>query len=299
MTTTETSAHPPATRAWLLAVRPPTLTAAAAPVVVASAMAHAAGDFRAGVLLVALAVAVLLQVGANLANDVFDFERGVDGEERLGPPRAAAGGMLTPGTIRAGMLVALGTACVLGLYLVYVGGWPILVLGAAAIAAALAYTGGPWPYGYHALGDAFVFAFFGLAATCGTYYLHTGEVTAAAALAACVFGALATAILVVNNVRDRATDERAGKRTLAVLLGDRAARAQYALLLAAAFGLAAALAAATTWWALLALVSAHLAARLGGTVLRGTEGRALNATLKDTARLQLIFGVLLVMGFLL
>ncbi len=301
MTTTAAPAAPPRpgiVKTWTLAARLPTLPAAAVPVLVGSGAAQAAGDFNVAVFFVALAAALLIQMGTNFANDVFDFERGADTDERLGPPRVTQSGMLSPRDVRAGTAVAFGTAALLGLYLVWVGGWPILAIGAASILAGLAYTGGPWPFGYHGLGDAFVFVFFGLVAVCGTYYLHTGDVSGISLAAGSVVGLLITAILVVNNLRDRATDERTGKRTLAVRLGDRATRAQYVLLLAGAYAIAIAMAIASSWWLLLPLGSLPLAARVAAPIIRGIDGRALNLTLKGTARLALVFGVLLTAGFL-
>jgi len=220
---------------WLLAARPPTLWAAVVPVVVGTALAVADGDFRLPVFLMALAAALLLQVGTNFANDVFDFERGADTGERLGPPRVTQSGLLTPSDVRRGMAAAFGGAMLLGLGLTYYGGWPIIGIGVLSIVAGVIYTGGPWPTGYHGLGDAFVFCFFGLVAVGGTYYLHTDTLRWAAIAAAVPVGLLITAILVVNNLRDRETDARSGKRTLAVRLGDRATRLQYAALVGGSY----------------------------------------------------------------
>jgi 1,4-dihydroxy-2-naphthoate octaprenyltransferase len=283
----------------MLAARPPTLTAAAVPVLVGTAAAIRAGEFSLAVLIAALAAALLIQVGTNFANDVFDFERGTDTDERLGPPRVTQTGLLTPRDVRLGMVVAFGSAALLGLYLAYVGGWPIIAVGVASIIAGVAYTGGPWPFGYHGLGDLFVFCFFGLVAVCGTYYLHTGDVSGLSIAAGCAVGCPVTAILIVNNLRDRGTDARTGKRTLAVRLGDRLTRWQYAAAIATAYGLSGAMAIVASPWLLLPLLSLPLAARLVSPVLGGTEGRALNLTLKATAQFTLVFGVLLAAGFLL
>jgi 1,4-dihydroxy-2-naphthoate octaprenyltransferase len=268
-------------------------------VLAGSAAAAHDGEFRTVVFIVTLAAALLLQIGANLANDVFDFERGADAEDRLGPPRATQMGLLAPGEVRWGMFATFGGAALIGLYLAWVGGWPILAIGAASIVAAVVYTGGPWPIGYHGLGDVFVFAFFGLAAVCGTYLLHAGHVGAVAWATAVPVGLLITAILVVNNLRDLRSDARAGKRTLAVRIGDRATRAEYALLVGGAYVAAAAMAAAFTPWLLLALLSVPAAAVVAAPVLRGVEGRPLNVTLKRTAQLALLFGVLLSAGYLM
>ncbi len=294
---TQAPAH--ALNAWLLAARPATLPAAAAPVLVGTGAAIHAGAASLAVFLAALVAALLIQVGTNFANDVSDFERGADTHERLGPPRATHDGLLTARAVRFGMVAAFGAAALFGLYLAYVGGWPIIVVGVASIIAGVAYTGGPWPFGYHGLGDVFVFCFFGLVAVCGTYYLHTGEVSGTSVAAGAAVGFLVTAILVVNNLRDRETDARAGKRTLAVRVGDRATRLEYAALLAGAYVIALALAVVVSWWLLLTLLSLPVAMRAATPLLRGADGRALNLTLRDTARLALVFGVLMAAGFVL
>ncbi|MDE3094505.1 MAG: 1,4-dihydroxy-2-naphthoate polyprenyltransferase [Chloroflexota bacterium] len=294
-----TQAPPNALNAWLLAARPATLPAAAAPVLVGTGAAIHAGAASLPVFFAALLAALLIQVGTNFANDVADFERGADTHERLGPPRATHGGLLTARAVRFGMIAAFGAAALFGLYLAYVGGWPIIAVGVASIIAGVAYTGGPWPFGYHGLGDVFVFCFFGLVAVGGTYYLHTGELTGTSVAAGAAVGFLVTAILVVNNLRDRETDARAGKRTLAVRIGDRATRMEYAALLAGAYIIALALAVAVSWWLLLTLLSLPAAMRAALPLLRGADGRALNLTLRDTARLALVFGVLMAAGFVL
>lgn len=293
------TAWPGLIKTWTLAMRLPTLPAAAVPVLVGSGAAQAAGDFRVDVFFVALVAALLIQIGTNFANDVFDFERGADTDERLGPPRVTQSGLLTARDVRIGTAVAFGSAALLGLYLAWVGGWPIIAIGSASIVAGLAYTGGPWPFGYHGLGDAFVFVFFGLVAVCGTYYLHTGDVSGLSVAAGCAIGLLVTAILVVNNLRDRATDAQTGKRTLAVRLGDRATRAQYVALVGGAYMIAIAMAMASSWWLLLPIASLPLAARVTAPILHRTQGRPLNLTLKGTARLALVFGALLTAGFVL
>jgi len=293
------SVRPGFVSTWLLAARPATLWAAVVPVVVGTAAAQRDGDFRLPVLVLALAASLLLQIGTNLANDVFDFERGADTGERLGPPRVTQTGLLSPGDVRSGMLTTFGAAAVLGLGLAYWGGWPIIVVGALAIVAGVVYTGGPWPTGYHGLGDAFVFCFFGLVAVAGTYYLHTDTLSWPAIAAAVPVGFLITAILVINNLRDIETDARTGKRTLAVRLGERSTRAEFAALVAGAYAVAVAMAAVWSWWLLLPLLSAPAAARVAAPVLGGARAGALNVALKGTAQLQLLFGLLLALGFLL
>jgi len=284
---------------WVLAGRPRTLPIAVAPVLVGSALAAADGRFAPLPAAAALVGALLLQVGANLANDVFDFEKGADTEKRLGPPRAAQLGLLTPGALRSGTALAFAAAACVGVYLVSAGGWPIAVLGAAAIATGLAYTGGPWPLGYHGLGDAAVFLFFGLAASCGTYWVQALELPARVAFAGVALGALATSILAVNNLRDAATDASAGKHTLAVRFGESFARRQYTGLLALAYlvpaGLWATGAATAGVW--LAWLTLPWALKLAGRVRR-ESGAPLNEVLAATARLELAFSALFALGIL-
>ncbi len=285
---------------WLMAVRPITLTAAVAPVLVGAAAAGAKGDFRPLVFAATLAAAVLIQVGTNLANDLFDFQRGADTAERLGPLRVTQSGLIAPGQMRAATYVTFGAAAAIGLYLAVVGGWPILAIGVACIAAGLAYTGGPWPLGYHGLGDLTCFLFFGLAAVVGTYYLQAETLEAIAFIAAVPVGLTVTAILVANNLRDIDTDRRAGKATLAVLLGERYTRLQYALLVLGAYAaLPLLLLGGAGAWVWLPCLSLPLALPLLSTVLSGGRGRALNPVLKGTAQLHLAFGGLLALGLLL
>ena len=285
-------------RAWILAARPATLTAAAAPVAVGTAVAYAAGGFALGPALAALLGAFWIQIGTNFANDVFDAEKGADGPARLGPTRAVASGLVTSAQMRRGMIVAFALATLCGAYLTAVAGWPVIAIGVASVIAGIAYTGGPWPLGYHGLGDVFVMAFFGFVAVCGTAYVQAGYVPALAWWLAVPVGALATAILVVNNLRDRAGDAACGKRTLAVRLGRRGAIAEYALLLAAAFAVPAILVVAGgSPWLLLPLATAPVAARLVRRV-QTSEGAGLNPLLGATARLLLVHSALLAAGAL-
>ncbi|HEX9603636.1 MAG TPA: 1,4-dihydroxy-2-naphthoate polyprenyltransferase, partial [Myxococcales bacterium] len=287
------TAPPPAgIRVWLLAARPRTLTAAVVPVLVGMAVAAAYGGFRPLPALAALLTAMCIQIGTNFANDFHDFQRGADTHERVGPQRVTQSGLVAPRTVRAAALGTFGVALVIGIYLAVVGGWPILITGLASIAAGWAYTGGPWPFGYHGLGDLFVFVFFGLVATAGTTYVQLHAVPPAAWIAAVPVGALATAILVVNNLRDIATDARAGKRTLAVRLGADATRVEYVVLLVVAFAAPFALLPLARPWVLLPLASLPLAAAPLRLVFRG-QGAELNAALGTTARLHLAYGALL------
>lgn len=285
---------------WWLAIRPPTLTAALVPVAVGTALAWHDGMFAALPALAALAGALLIQIGTNLANDVADFERGADTATRLGPQRATQSGLLTPDQVRRGSWMAFGGAALAGLYLVAHAGWPIAVLGIASILSGWAYTGGPWPLGYHGLGDVFVFLFFGVAAVAGTYFVQAGHLRAVALAASVPVGALATAILVVNNVRDRDTDAAAGKRTLAVRIGERAARGQYVALLAITYAVPAGLVftGAAGAWVLLTWATVPEAVALGRAMLDTTEPGTFNVLLRRTARLQLRFGLLFALGLL-
>ncbi len=296
-----TNAEPiSSSRAWVLAARPKTLPAAAGPVVVGTAVAVADGGFAWLPALAALVGALLLQVLSNFANDYFDYFKGADTDARLGPTRVTASGLITPAQLRRGMVVVIALAALVGCYLILIGGWPILVIGVAAILAAILYTGGPFPFGYHGLGDLFVFIFFGLVAVCGTYYVQTLALTTTAVLAAVPIGALVTNILVVNNLRDIETDRAAGKRTLAVMLGRRGTRLEYTVLLVIAYVI-------PIWffvdgrfsfWIILPLLSLGLAVPLVRAVFTVT-GRPLNPILAGSARLSLVFGLLFAVGMVL
>lgn len=283
--------------AWWLAIRPATLAASAAPVAVGAGVAWSVGAFSPGPALAALVGAVFLQVGANFANDVFDFERGADTADRKGPKRATQAGLITPAQMRRAMWLAFGAAATAGVYLTMLAGWPVLALGLASIAAAYLYTGGPRPYGYVGLGDLSVFLFFGLGAVVGTYYVQALAVSTLAVFASIPIGALATAILVVNNLRDIETDARAGKRTLAVRIGEGPTRVYYQTLLLVAYlvplllwwrGLANA-------WVLLPWLTSPFALRLA-IRLRRERGLPLNGCLVGTARLEVLFGLLFAVG---
>ena len=284
---------------WVLAARPKTLPAAIAPVAVGSACAHAAGAFHAGPALAALLGAVLIQIGTNLANDLYDFEKGADTAGRLGPTRVTQAGLLTPSQVQAGMIIAFSLAAAVGIYLVLVAGWPVIAIGLLSIASGIAYTAGPRALGYVGLGDVFVFLFFGFVAVCGTAFVQARSVPLAAWLAAVPVGALATAILVVNNLRDREQDARAGKRTLAVRFGARAARWEYGGLVALACATPLAIAAMQrSPWPLLPLVTAPLAAALVRAVAT-RDGATLNPCLGRTAMLALGHGGLLAAGIVM
>ena len=286
--------------AWVLAIRPRTLPAAAAGVVMGAALAWHDGYFRFDAVLVCLFTALLLQIGSNLANDVFDFERGTDTAERLGPTRVTQAGILTPNQVKVGMAVVFGLSAVLGLYLAWLGGWVIIIMGIAAIVSAIAYTGGPFPIGYYGLGDIFVFIFFGLASVAGTYYIQAGTVTPAVWWMTIPPGLIITAILVVNNLRDLENDRKAGKHTMAVRLGERGTKIQYIACIAIAylvlipvawFGL-------IPWWTLLTWFSLPIAYQATRVVLT-QKGRPLNVALAKTGQTALAFSLLFWVGLLI
>jgi 1,4-dihydroxy-2-naphthoate polyprenyltransferase len=289
--------------AWVLACRPQTLAVGLAPVLVGAAVAHAAGGANFLPIFAALLGAILIQIGTNLANDVFDYEKGADTSERLGPTRATQAGLLTAQQVRRGMVTCFIMAMVVGFYLAQVGGWPIVVIGLLSIASGIAYTGGPWPLGYNGLGDVFVFVFFGPVAVCGTAYVGHGEfgcVQTLALLASIPVGALATAVLVVNNVRDYETDVTAGKRTLIVRFGRPFGIFEYGFLLGISYIVPVLLSwkHLASWWVLLPMVTLPIANSLYNAVAQET-GTALNPRLAQTARLLLIFSVLFTVGIAL
>lgn len=297
-----TATAPPSTaRIWLQASRPATLPAALGPVLVGLGVGIAQGAFQLGVAVACLAVALLLQVAANLSNDLFDHRSGADSTDRLGPPRAAATGLLTERQLAIGTGIALVLAAGFGLILVVVGGPVLLVLGALALVAAVAYTGGPFPYGYRGLGEVAVFCFFGLVAVAGTAYLQTGSWSVLGFAAAIPVGLLVTAILVVNNLRDIGPDTRAHKRTLAVTLGGRFAQREYLVMLLVAYAVPVVLllVGAVSYPVLLPLLSLPLALPLVRAVFADGDPRRLNPALKGTARLQLVFAALFALGLAL
>ncbi len=285
---------------WVAAARLRTLPAAIVPVVVGTAVAYATSAIAWGPALAALFGALAIQIGTNFANDVFDAERGADGPDRIGPLRAVSAGLISAAAMKRAMIAAFGVASAFGLYLVATVGWPIVVVGIASILAGIAYTGGPWPLGYHGLGDVFVLIFFGFVAVCGTAFVQVGSVPALAIWAAVPVGTLATAIIVVNNLRDRATDARAGKRTLAVRLGRRGALVEYALLLACAYAVPVGLAVcAHDPWRLLPLVTVPLAVRRLRALAAAVTGPEFNACLAATAQLMLVHGLAFAAGLVL
>jgi 1,4-dihydroxy-2-naphthoate octaprenyltransferase len=295
--------RPSAARIWLMAARPRTLPAAVAPVLVGTALAATEGTFKPLTFLAALIGALFIQVGTNLSNDYSDARRGADTEDRLGPVRVTAGGLVPPRQVLIATAVAFGVAVLAGCYLIATAGWELLAVGAASILAGILYTGGPRPYGYEGLGEVFVFLFFGVVAVAGSYFAQTKTLAWEALVLAVPVGLLASAILVVNNVRDLETDRRAGKRTLAVRLGRERSRVLYAAMVGGAF-----VTAPLPWllgsadvsaWLLLCWLAAPLAVPVVQTVRTRTDGPSLNGALAGTGRLQLAFCVLLSAGLLL
>ncbi|MFZ6028773.1 MAG: 1,4-dihydroxy-2-naphthoate polyprenyltransferase [Chloroflexota bacterium] len=280
---------------WKLAARPKTLPAAVAPVLVGMAVAWKSGGFRLGPALACVLGALLIQIGANIANDYFDYFRGADAGERLGPLRVTQAGLATPAEVRLAMLLVFALAVLVGLYLAWAGGWPVIAIGLASIAAAVAYTGGPFPFGYYGLGELFAFLFFGPVAVCGTVYVQMQAVPALALWASLPLGFLVAALLVVNNLRDIESDRKVGKRTLAVRLGVRATRGEYAILLAAAYLVPLVLSPAYGPWLLLSWGSLALVPDLLRVIFT-QSGRPLNLALAGTGRLVLVYGVLLALG---
>ena len=290
----------PKSKAWLLAARPKTLPAAIAPVLVGSALAHAEGFFNWLPALAALVGALLIQIGTNLANDYFDFLKGVDTAERKGPVRVLQSGLISPNELRTGIFGVFGLAVLVGIYLVWIAGWPIVIVGLLSLLCAVAYSGGPYPLASHGLGDAFVFLFFGLVAVGGTYYVQALSFSSWALLAAVPVGALATAIIVVNNIRDIETDALAGKRTLAVMMGPQASKLEYAALLDLAYAMPLVM-----WlngwsaWVLLPFLSLPLGVWLTILLSRAQDGLAFNQLLAQTAQLALAFSALFALGLIL
>lgn len=290
----------PTLKTWVMAARPKTLTAALVPVMVGTALAYGLGVGRWLPALAALVGAMLIQIGTNLTNDYYDFKKGADTEERLGPKRVTQSGLIAPGTVLASALLCFGLAVLTGIYLVVVGGWPIVAIGLASVMAGYAYTGGPFPLGYNGLGDLFVFVFFGLVAVPGTFYVQALTVGPAAWWAAIPVGAIGTALLVVNNLRDASTDVKAGKKTLVVRFGTTMGKAEYVVLLVAAYAAPVAMWALklASPWVLLAFLSVPVAVPPLKLVL-GAQGGALNPALGGTAKLQLVFGLLFSVGLFL
>jgi 1,4-dihydroxy-2-naphthoate octaprenyltransferase len=289
-------------RIWLMAARPRTLPATVAPVLVGTALAAAErDDLNWLAFAAALLGALFIQVGTNLSNDYSDARRGADTEDRLGPVRVTAGGLVPPRQVLVATYITFGLAVLCGVYLIAVAGWVLLLIGAASILAGVLYTGGPRPYGYEGLGEVFVFLFFGIVAVVGSYYVQTESLEWQPFVLAVPVGLLASAILVVNNIRDLETDRRAGKRTLAVRLGRARTRNLFAAMVYLAY-----LTVPLPWiagslspWLLLPWLTLPLAAAVVRLVRQHTDGPSLNQALARTGQLELAFCVLLAAGLLL
>jgi len=286
------------TSAWIQAARPKTLSAAAAPVFVGAGLAEAHGAFAFFPVLAALTGAIFIQIGTNFANDYYDFVRGGDTADRVGPVRVTQAGLIPADHVWRGMVAVLVAAASVGVYLVAVGGWPIVWIGLASLLCAVAYTGGPYPLAYHGLGDPFVFVFFGLVAVGGTYWVQALALPGEVLLAGAGMGALSTAILVANNLRDIDTDTSAGKRTLAVRLGRNGSRVEYAILIALGFTVPV-LGVGVYQWpaaALIALGAGAVTVSPLTLILTRDDPRELIPALASTARVVGLYGLLLAGG---
>lgn len=289
---------PSRTGAWVAAMRPKTLPVGMAPILVGCGFAYRYGVFDPLPAGAALFGALLIQIGTNLANDYYDHKRGADNAQRTGPARASASGWIKPKTVLGAAIAAFGLSALIGLYLVYVSGWPILVVGIVSILSGYLYTGGPYPLGYHGWGDLFVFVFFGIIATAGTYYVQDPTIPHGVVLAGAAMGFLATAVLVVNNLRDIDTDRAAGKRTLAVKIGRRATQIEYLaiLILAYAVPIIPVVQGRLTWIFALPAATLPIALYLAHQVYHHPEPQNLNRVLAGTGALTFLFGALFAIG---
>lgn len=267
------------------------------PVMIGSALAYRDGFFDPLIAFIALLCTFLLQIGSNYANDLFDFLSGADARDRKGPMRVVASGLVTPGRMKGALVIVFGIALILGLYLIHIGGWPILAIGVASIIVAIGYTGGPYPLGYYGWGDVMVFLFFGLIGTMGTYYVHSLQISLTSFFVALPVGALITNILIVNNYRDLETDKKAGKRTTAVIFGKKFARTEFTVFLFLSYGVPL-----VVWlffdlsaWIMLPFVSFPLALRVLA-MINTLQGRELNLALEQSAKLVALYGILFAIG---
>jgi 1,4-dihydroxy-2-naphthoate octaprenyltransferase len=287
-------------KTWMLAIRPKTLPAAGGPVIVGTAAALADNVFALFPALAALAGCLLLQIAVNLANDYFDGIKGIDGKDRVGPVRVTQSGLMGPKTVKKAMILVLILAGLIALYLMWVGGWPVFWIAVASVLGALTYSGGPFPMASHGLADFFVFIFFGIVAVCGTYYVQALDLTWTVFFLAFPVGFVITAILVVNNYRDITTDAAVGKRSLAVILGPEKTRMEFKILVALTYAMPVIMAAAgavSLWAALLPLLSLPLAV-VCIREMNTLTGSPLNQTLAKTAKLSLVFSLLLAAGLM-
>jgi 1,4-dihydroxy-2-naphthoate octaprenyltransferase len=286
---------------WMLAIRPKTLTAAVAPVVLGWGIAATTGQFHWGAAVAALFTSVMIQIGTNLVNDVVDFSRGADTEARTGPVRVTQTGLLTPRQVWAGVIFTFGMAILAGLYLTWLAGWPVLVIGALSLLSGIAYTAGPFPLAYNGLGDLFVFLFFGFAAVGGTVFVVSGTLPFQTWFAATAAGVLTVNILVVNNIRDIETDRLAGRKNIPVVFGRKTAEWEFALMLVAAYAIPLILVCKqlNSAWVMLTLLSLPQGLKIWGILRSGKSGKALNPILGQTAQLLLRFCLLFTLGLLI
>jgi 1,4-dihydroxy-2-naphthoate octaprenyltransferase len=293
--------RPSPVRIWVMAARPRTLPLGVAPVFVGTALAGYLHIFHPLRFVAALLGAMFIQIGANLSNDYSDAHRGADTEDRLGPVRVTAGGLVPPRQVLIATYVTFGLAVLCGVYLIALAGWQLLLIGVASIVAGVLYTGGPRPYGYEGLGEVFVFLFFGIAAVAGSYFAQVRDFSWESLVLSAPIGLIAAAVLVVNNTRDIDTDRRANKRTLAVRLGRERSRRMYAVMVLIAYPIALVpwFAGPLTAWLLLPWLSLPLAVAVIRIVGTHSDGPSLNRALAKTGQLQLVFCVLLSVGLLL
>ena len=294
-------ASPNPVRIWIMAARPKTLPLGVAPVLVGTALAGYLHIFHPLRFVAALLGSVFIQIGANLSNDYSDAHRGADTEDRLGPVRVTAGGLVPPRQVLIATYVTFGLAVLCGVYLIAVAGWQLLLIGVASIIAGVLYTGGPRPYGYEGLGEVFVFLFFGIAAVAGSYFAQVRDFSWESLVLSAPIGLIAAAVLVVNNTRDIDTDRRANKRTLAVRLGRERSRRMYATMVLIAYPIVLIpwVFGPLTAWLLLPFLTLPLAAGVIRIVASHSDGPSLNRALAKTGQLQLCFCVLLSVGLLL
>ena len=285
---------------WLLAARLRTLPAAISPVILGSALAFRDGSLHFIICFMTLLAAILIQIGTNFANDVFDFEKGTDRIDRIGPVRLTQAGLISIEKMKTAMWLTFFFAVLIGFYLALIGGWPIVIIGLSSIIAGMAYTGGPYPLGYHGWGELFVFIFFGVIAVPGTYYLQIGTITNLSIWLGFVMGMLSAAILVVNNLRDLETDQISGKNTLAVKLGEKFSKIEYSLLILVPFLLPLFI-----WWnndnemsLLIIIFAIPISINLIYQIF-SLSGSSLNYVLTSTARFLFIFTALFSLGLII
>lgn len=289
------------TTIWLLAIRPKTLWAAIAPVIIGTAMALEAGGFHLLAFAAALFGGTMIQIGTNLANDYFDFKKGADSQRKIGPIRVTQAGLVTQSEIKRAMVIAFGLALLAGIYLVYRGGWPIVAIGILSITFGVLYTATPLALGYTGLADFFVLIFFGPVAAGGTFYVQTLEINAPVILAGLAPGLFSVAILTVNNLRDMETDRIAGKKTLAVRFGPAFAKVEYIACVITASLVPSILWLMTNQHYLVNIAAAViiLALRPIRKVLSNKDGTELNSVLAHTAQLLLLYSILFSIGWLI